>query len=347
MKKRTTPKGIAGRGGPSRWVAMGLLLCGLAAGGPGCLQIETHVKLNEDGSARVTERMFFSERLLDLAGDRRGELAALLGKERLLERMKLMGEGLTLAGHETREGGDGWMESVAMIDVADLNKFRYVSPWLAYGDYASNSAVRARLTPQYKSQPYAGGAAGSMSVRFVHEKPAQGGGAPKTLTPQEQQAYRDLAPAIRDMLRGLRLRFTFEAYAPVGGAIGGRLLDVSDANLDQMSQAFFENEEIMLELLRLDFGGPNVAANVCRNATLPAFLPLGSRAMWWIGSDNLWFPPSRPLFDRYFQGKKLDYAQWQPSPPEKHVEALYEKIGWNPPKKDPGAPERKPVPGSH
>lgn len=320
----------------------GALLGILALGVAGCLQIEAHVKLAEDGSARFTERVFFSERLLDLAGDQRGDVAALLGRERLLERMRKMGEGLTVVSHERRAGGDGWVESVAEIAIADINKFRYVSPWLAAGDYAANNAVRFRMEPQYKSAPYANGPAGVMSVSLVldHGGP-HAGAAPQALTPQEQQVYRSIAPALRDMLKGFRLRFTFESYAPIGGALGSTLLDVSDANMDQLSQLFFENEEIMLELARLDIGGPNVAANVRRNETEPNFLPLGSRAMWWMGGSRLWFPPSKPLFDRYFAGKKLDYSQWQASPPDKLVPARYENIGWHPPEADAGKPDRK------
>ena len=45
------------------FLATGLLLL-LAAG---CLQIETHMKLHEDGSATITERLQFSKNLLDLS----------------------------------------------------------------------------------------------------------------------------------------------------------------------------------------------------------------------------------------------------------------------------------------
>jgi hypothetical protein len=311
------------------------LVCTLGLlGASGCFQLETRVKVNEDGTAVVTERLWFSERLLDLAGDKRGEVKALLGRERVLERLKQMGEGVTLVKHETHEGGDGWMESVAEFAVVDLSKFRYVSPWLAYGDYPSNNAVRLAMTPLYKSNAYGGGNAGNMVVHLAYDRPPQGSVAPPELTPLQQQVYRDIAPAIRDMLKGFKLRFTFEPYAPVGGAVGKVLLDVSDTKMDQLSQLFFENEEIMLELARMDLGGPNVANNVFRNPTLPTFLPHGSRAMWWVGSQNLWFAPSQQLFDKYFAGKKLDLSQWQASPPDKHVPATFEEVGWHPPKAD-------------
>ena len=42
-----------------------LLAAILASAASGCLQIETRIKLHEDGSATITERLQFSKRLLD------------------------------------------------------------------------------------------------------------------------------------------------------------------------------------------------------------------------------------------------------------------------------------------
>lgn len=315
------------------WLQLAVLLAGLALNA-GCFKIETHVKLNEDGSAIMTERIWFSKQVMDLAGDQRATVKALLGREQQLERVKRMGSDLKLISHEMREGGDGWVESIAKIEIPDLDKTNYASPWLAAGDYASNNTVRIRCVPRYKSDPYGGGAAGTMMVYLEFPKRRSDAPAPAELSPVAQQVYRDIAPALRDMLKGLHLSFTFASYAPIGGRMSETLLDVSDKNLDQLSQMFFENEEIMLELARLDFGGPNIVANVYKDNTLPAFLPIGSRAMWWMGSQNLWFRPSRQLFDRYFAGKKLDYSPWQDSAPEQQKNAKFEDIGWHPAKAD-------------
>jgi len=306
----------------------------------GCLQIETHIKLNEDGSAKITERIFLSDRLLDRAGAKRAEFAALLGKARLLERMKNMGEGVTLVSHKTNEGGDGWMESVAEMTIPDLNNFRYMSPWLAYGGYAENNTIRVSLKPLYKSS--GDGPAGSMAVHFTPTKRPGNGKAPPALTPLQQQVYRDIAPVLKDMLKGFRVRLTFESYARVSTRLGLRevgspivdVIDVSDTDLDRGSGLFFANEEIMLELARLDFGGPNVAGNVQRASTLPVFLPHGGRSMWHTGGKSTHFRPSKALFERHFKGKKLDYSRWRASPPEKHVPAKWENIGWHGWKKD-------------
>ena len=322
-------------------------LLALALFATGCFQLETRVKINEDGTAKVTERIWFSERLLDLAGDKRGEFVALLGKDRLQERMKQMGEGLTLVKHETHEGGDGWMESVAEISVPDLNKFRYVSPWPAFMDYASNNMVRFQLTPQYKSSPYGGASAGSMAIKLQYERPPQGRPAPpkdappkEDLTPKEQQAYRDITPVVKDMLKGFHIRLSIESYAAIHSGFGVRgagatvmdLLDVSDANMDQWSTPFWSNEEVMLEVARWDLGGPNIVRNVqgyVQNWTLPVFYPAGSPNCWWTGSDSIYFAPSKALFDKHFEGKKLDFSPWQAAPPDQHVPARFKEIGWN------------------
>jgi hypothetical protein len=163
--------------------------------------------------------------------------------------------------------------------------------------------------------------------------------------------YRDIAPVLTDMLKDFRLRLTFESYAPVSSHVRVRgagspivdVLDVSDADLDKESGLFFANEEIMLELARLDFGGPNVAGNVTRASTLPVFFPHGGRRMWRTGGGGTWFRPSRALFERHFKGKKLDYSWWRPSPPEKHVPAKWKNIGWHGWKKDRAGEEKEPA----
>ena len=173
------------------------------------------------------------------------------------------------------------------------------------------------------------------------ERPPKDAPPPKGPAPLELQVYRELGPVARDMLKGFRLRLTFESYAPVHSRLGVRgeragatsldLLDFSDTNLDSWGSPFLENQEIALELVRWQLGGPNVVRHVngyWSNTTLPVFFPWGSSHMWWSGGTTIWFAPSRPLFDKHFVGKKLDYSHWQASPPDKHVLAEFDKIGW-------------------
>ena len=329
-----------------RGPALGALLLLLAGG---CLQIETRVKLNEDGSAVITERVRLSRQLLDLAGERKAELLRTLGREAALDRMKQMGQGLVLVKHELRDAEGASKESWAEFTVDDINKFQYVSPWPAYGDYPENNVVKCEMRPIYK-----GRFAGAMSVDFRHEKNPQGrrpppkdAPAPPAITPLDLQVYRELGPITRDMLSGLRLKFSFESYAPVHSVMGVRgessgatvvdLLDVSDANMDKWGGAFLENEEVMLELAQLQFEGSNVVQNVqgyWSNETLPVFFPAGSPCMWYTWGPRIRFAPSRPLFDKHFAGKNVDYTE---NPPEKPVPAEFDKIGWQKRKTQAGA----------
>ena len=352
------------RRGPA-WLSAWLLA---AMGAAGCLQLETRVKLHEDGSATITERLRFSRALLDQAGAREGELLKLLGREAALERMKSMGKGVSLVRHELRDAEGNAKESVAEFKVDDINGFRYASPWPAFADYRENNLVEFKMVPLYKSQPYASGSAGSMQVQvnFVkppkgEERPPKDAPPPKGPSPLDQQVYRELGPVARDMLKGFRLKFTFESYAPVHSGLGVRgesagnpamdLLEFSDTNLDSWGTPFLENQEIMLELVNWRLGGPNVVRHVqgyWANNTLPVYAPRGSMHMWWHGGDQIWFAPSRQLFDKHFVGKMLDYSQWQASPPDKHVPAEFDRIGWKglvrkekePPKEK--APDREP-----
>jgi hypothetical protein len=356
---------VIGRG---RWLALAAAVAAL--GSAGCLQLETRVKILEDGGAIITERLRFSRALLDQAGAQEAELLKLLGREAALERMKSMGKGVTLVRHELRDAEGNSKESVAEFKVEDINGLRYASPWPAFLDYRENNLVEFKMIPLYKSQPYASGSAGSMQVQvnFLkppkgEERPAKDAPPPKGPSPLDQQVYRELGPVARDMLKGFRLKLTLESYAPVHSGLGVRgesagnpaieLLDFSDANLDTWGTPFLENQEIMLELVRWRLGGPNIVRNVhgyWANNTLPVFFPWGSMHMWWSGGTAIWFAPSKPLFDRHFTGKKLDYSQWQASPPDKHVPAEFDKIGWKglvrkekaPPKEAPaGEPDKK------
>ncbi len=324
------------------------LLAALLSGG--CLQLETRIKVEEDGTATVTERLRFSRRVLDLAGDGRGELVALLGKDAALRRMGQMGEGVSLVSHRVHEAEGASQESLTVFKVKDLNGFKYVTPWPAYRDFPENNTVTFRMQPYYKSCPYARPRAGTMGISWHYPKgkppkgepkPPKDAKPPKGPSPLELQVHRELGPVFRDMLKDFQVRLTIESYAPVSSGLGVRghraaarevdLISFTDRDLDRWGGLFLANEEIMLDLVRWQLGGDDVVKHVRgyhANLTLPVFFPAGSKHMWWSGGTDVWFKPSRPLFDRYFAGKKLDYSQWQASPPSKHVPATFEKIGW-------------------
>ena len=236
------------------------LLVGLACPLVGCLQIETRVLLNPDGSATVTERVQFSRQLLSLAEGEAatrpdGGLASLLEKKAVLARMARMGKGVELLSHQVRDAAGGARESLAVFKVADLNDFEYASPFLAYVDYPVNATVRCKCQPLYKSRSYAG-SAGQMSVMFQltrsprgEEKPKEGEKLPPGPSPAQVQIMRELGPVFRDAMSDLRLRFSFESYAPIeecgfgyrGAREKSRVVDLLDFSADDLDK-FIEQQ---------------------------------------------------------------------------------------------------------
>jgi hypothetical protein len=301
----------------------------------GCMQIETVVKLNQDGSALITERLRLSKRLL-AAGARAGgerNVARFLTREAALKRMASMGTGLTLKKHERRDLPTGDREATATFKLADINDFRYVSPWLGYADYPANNTVKCVVKPSY-SHAHKSWALG---LNFVNLKPlpkpesGQDAAPVKGPSPLEMQAYRDLAPLVQNAFEGFHVKFTFESYAPIQieklfrdhpGRCRGKTIDLIDFSWDDrdtFDQPFLENEEALLDIMRLDFISGDIESQTRtfrNNPTLPVFRP---RCMHRLVS----FAPSRILFDKYFKDKKLETTgRWaRPRP-------VFEKCGW-------------------
>lgn len=310
----------------------------------GCLQLETHIRVHTDGSATITERLQFSERLLDMASQAGPglDLASLLTKQAALKRMSQMGKGATLVSHEVRDGEQGAKESLAVFTIPDISDFTYVSPYLALPNYGKHYGIKCTMFPLYKSTWW-GRSAGQMAVTFAptSKEPDRGKpGEPPPQNPLALQAFRDLQSLFRDLMKELKIKLTFEAYSPIRvhdsyGYRGARelthtydLIDFSDRNLDRYGTSFLDNQEVMLELLRLQVAGPNVMENTkghASNPTLPVFHP--------TGTPEIYFKPSRALFDRHFQGKTLDGSGDYPA----SRPANFDEIGFKEkPEKKPG-----------
>ncbi len=176
----------------------------------------------------------------------------------------------------------------------------------------------------------------------------------KPFTPLQNQTLRRLLPAAQDMFRNFKLKFTFESYAAIRSASFGfrgngshvprlDLIHFTDASLDHYGRPFIENEELMLNLLRWKLGAKNIVDHITRfpiNRTLPVFLAWGSRHhglplsgyayarhreyRWKLG-DEIYFPPSQQLFDRYFKGKQLNFSLREKVP---DVPADFKQIGY-------------------
>ena len=331
----------------------------------GCLQIETTVSYQEDGSAVITERVNFSRKLLDMASAEGSgaqlQLLPLLQKEAALERMKSMGKGITLVSHKMQDGLKGSKESLTVFKIADLNDFTYISPWMAYRDYSENNAIKWNVVPMYKSRAYGGGSAGEIAIELRHVKGGPKGDPDKTpepeVPPASAQVYREISPVFRDILQDFQLKLTFEGYAPVYYGLNSRgqrsmvksvdIINVTDKDLDKYGYNFFENEEIMLDLVRWELGAADVVDHVkdySANATLPVFSPLGSRHGGWHGYGHIHLRASKTLFDRHFTGKKLDFSEWGASTPDKHQDADFAKHGYRPEPGKKDEPEKKDEP---
>jgi hypothetical protein len=327
----------------------------------GCLQIDTKVKLEVDGSATITERLRISKYLLDLDAQRKdegGSFAALLSRQDAERRMKQMGKGLRLVSHKVRPAEGGSKESVTVYEIADLNDLVYASPLLAVQDYPAMNRIVFRVEPVLKSHRYNIGRAGQVRVRVLaltksgkridsvrgpRRKKDEPG--PESPAPQDLQAYRDVAPIFRDVMKGFFVRLRFETYATIEQFLPGMrgrmanvrhvdLISFSDEDLDRFGGTCLNNEEIMLDLVRRELSSEDIVATARAfpgNATVPVFLPVGS-GRFWSDRRNLWlhFRPSRPLFKKLFAGKELNFARSRGTDIRP---ARFEEIGWQGEKK--------------
>lgn len=325
-----------------RGVGLGLLVL-VTGAASGCFELETTIRVQEDGGATIVERFVLSEALLDLdAGGTAGpglRVADLLSRKSVEARRAKMGEGLEILEHVVRDAPGGGRESRTVFRIADLGKFRYASPFLGVlGPDVPDSTVACSMFPVYEGTWW-GRRAGEMGLDFkpvvkLPPPPDPKAPRPKGPAPADLQVLRDLQPVFRDLCRGVRIRVSVESYAPVrcrgrirNGGAGTKivdLIDFSDDDLDRFGDAFLENEEVMLALLRGDVAAPVVVSHVqehASNSTVPVFHPQGC--------GEIWFAPSRPLFDRLFQGKMLTF--YFEKGPDRTRPAKFDEVGYKPP----------------
>ena len=307
----------------------------LAFGAAGCLQIETHVKLHEDGSAVIAERVRFSRRLLESqkADDPDRNVAALLEKATILKRMKQMGKGMQLVSHTVRDTAKGARECVSVFKIPQITGFKYVSPFFGKIGYGKQKMLTCQVAPLY-SNSWTGTRAGYMEATFAspgprhHRLPEC-----KRPSPSKVQKYRDLGPVFADMMEGFKLRLVFESYAPV--IVRGRgqrnprsrphktyLIDIAGENIGRGGARFFDIEEVMADLLQMHINGPHVRRHSGYGATSQLF-------RFGDGGTRIMFRPSRHYFDKHFAGKTLTFDHG------KKRQASFKNDGYHPgPKKD-------------
>ena len=303
----------------------------------GCLKIETTIVLNPDGSGKITERVNFSRKLLDLAENAGGDLKLepLLSREAVSERMKQMGKGIRLVSHEVRDGAENSRESVAVYEIPNLADFTYICPFVLRDAQTQLPRLKTSIRPSMgniSSWTLPGRVCVEFQPELVGKSLAATNLPPRS--PVASQAFRDLRPVFQDLMEGLEIKVSFEAYAPVEAAFYGsgwrdaasrtRKVDLIDfapsRDLDAYGYPLLDNEEVVVDLLRGDLNSPWVANTVhewAQNKTLSALHAGG----------EIYFKPSKEYYQKFFEGKTLQYPQRGSFP------ATWEEFGWTPEKK--------------
>jgi hypothetical protein len=188
-------------------------------------------------------------------GAERDELLGNLEREAALERMKEMGKGVTLVSHEKKALPDGGVQSLVVCRIPNITDLRVSNPFvhewpagklarIQYGQIRSRDLTWVKVNP--------------LSRRIQYPR----GMVRKAATPLERQILRELRPVVADMLSDFTASLKLKVPTRLrGGQVrnlnaGPRtttLFSLSGKDLDRHGLGFFENEEILLALLRMDF----------------------------------------------------------------------------------------------
>ena len=310
----------------------------------GCVQLETRIKLNADGSATVTERFRVLRSLLQIeqglqepTGTR---FAQLLSRQRAAERLKEMGKGVTLVSHEVRDAEAGSREAVTVYRVADITDLTYASPFLMLDERVGKMSIK--INPQYHDTWNQVG--GILWVNFRHtsttRKDHKNSERFDLLTrrresPRVRQGYRDIAPIFRDLLQGFQVRIVFENYGEILGSGGhavhlfryDRPTQINIVNYSYLGETGgrtgthpLDREENMVDLIKLLFQNPKKNARGRRKGAF-----LGHHT----GRDyaNAVIRPSPHYFKKYFEGKKIKLERHRPDIKPGTRQATYGDIG--------------------
>jgi hypothetical protein len=320
----------------------------------GCMEIETKIIMQQDGSAVIKETIRFHKELLDFT-DESGKaiVVQFIEKPACEERTKSFGKGTVLVSHSIKNLNGGVRALEAEYKIPDINDLYVINPYLCFTNYKEMGDAKFTLTPLYKSNPYGGGNAGEMCLNITTEKPGVGqkvvgAGQPliKPPSPSILQKYRNLQPIFKDSMKEFKVLVSFQCYAPLYTGFGYRdrsskprsceIFSFSGADYDNTGGLLLDNDEIMQELLRQKFWDINfvrTAQAFPNNATVPVMTDAGSPYAGWRGTSGvgIFFRPTKAMFQKYFEGKKLDYNQWG-SDGKNAVPAEFDKIGFDPAK---------------
>lgn len=287
----------------------------------GCLQVEMTVQMHDDGGATITERLCFSQMVLELDAETptAQKLARLLDRAAIEQRMREMGKGVSLVSHEVVTLADGARQSTAVYRIPEIDDLRLVNPYLASGD--PNRLMRLRFSPIHQ-RVHSFHKVGDLMLDVAPAEPRQPTTQPQAieqLTPQQAQMFRDLGPVAAEMMNDFFIRLRLIATKPVSlghirdHAQGTRTIDLISfaySDMDAYGSRFLENEELMLSLIRMDFDAENIADHVqgsASNPTVPVF-----RCRKPYASGRFRVQPTRHQFQKYFAGKPKSQGGDQP-----------------------------------
>jgi hypothetical protein len=211
------------------------VLLAIALGASGCLDMSYTVRLNEDGSGRVTEVVKFSAKVLRLesnlgAGAKGTTVAALLTEERVKERAKEMGPDTSVESCKIEDTLDGGKQLTAVYAFKDINSLKLCMFPLGKGWETGH------LTFQYVAERSAKGR--QFRLNYGYESWRKCGGPPTTgesrgrpfepISEVELQKVRRLLPIFKDMLQGFALSVKLEIYEREQWATVTKGVHVSD-----------------------------------------------------------------------------------------------------------------------
>ena len=260
---------------------MGALLILAAALFTGCMHVDITVEMHDkDGGATVTERIRVTRKLIEACPAEADQKKLLnhLSRAGAQKRMKHMGKGISLTSHKQEKLPDGSIEAVAVYTITDINQLIIPNPFIA----DRPAATRARFfcsTIKRKGKLLSVMQTGArlMHNRIVYPKEM----VKKVKTPRDRQILREMKPVIVDMLADFQVRIRLKVptrytYGDVRNFASGPktalILSISADDLDRHGNNFFENEEIMLALLQMDFKSPVIASQIrhfVNNTSLP------------------------------------------------------------------------------
>lgn len=243
---------------------MGALLLLAAALFTGCMQIDVTVAMHDkDDGATITERIRLTRQLLEVCptDEKKKELLAHLTREAALKRMKQMGKGVTLESHNQKKLPNGSIQSITVFKIPKIKNLILCNPLIHAHPAGAGAGIGYGLFRTGNKRLDKKQINVSVNTRN-RKKKYPSAMTRRTKTPLDRQILRELKPIISDMVSDFQVRirlkvptrFTARYVRNIKAAPKvTTLFSLSGKDLDRRGNNFFENEEILLAMLELDF----------------------------------------------------------------------------------------------